>query len=275
MRVSILGSGSRGNAILLDAGDTRVLVDVGFGPRSLAARLRQVGCAPESITGVVLTHEHVDHASGALAACARWGWPLHATAGTLAALPTPVVPVRTLTHGQPWGIGDLAGQTVAVPHDAADCAALVFEDRRTGQRAGIALDLGHAPTHLAEAFARLDLLVVEANHDVPQLMAGPYPWSLKQRILGANGHLSNAAAAAFVGECTHVGLRAVVLAHLSETNNSPSLAVETVRATLQRHGRDGRRAALRVVSASQRTPVGPVPAESSDRGFGAQFELTL
>jgi phosphoribosyl 1,2-cyclic phosphodiesterase len=275
MRVSVLGSGSRGNAILLESGETRVLVDVGFGPRSLARRLRTVGCAPESITDVVLTHEHIDHASGALAACARWGWSLHATGGTLAALASSGEPRHTITHGQPWAIGDLVGHSVAVPHDAADCAALVFESRSSGCRAGIALDLGHVPTHLATAFSQLDVLVVEANHDEAVLMAGPYPWALKQRILGAHGHLSNAAAAAFVASCTHVGLRTVVLAHLSETNNSPTLAVDSVRTALQRVGRAGVSAAQGVLAAHQRESVGPLVVGASPAVSGAQLRLPL
>lgn len=273
MRVSVLGSGSRGNAILVESGATRVLVDAGFGPRALGTRLRLLGCAPESIMGVVLTHEHVDHAAGALAACARWGWPLYATAGTLAALPDALVPVRAIAHGQAWSIGDLSGQSVAVPHDAADCAALVFEDRGTGERAGIALDLGHVPVTLPSAFARLDLLVIEANHDVAQLMAGPYPWSLKQRIVGDRGHLSNAAASALVASCSHAGLRHVVLAHLSETNNSPSLAVASVRAALQRCGRAGANAT--VFAASQRTPSGPISARGGTTAYAQQLELRL
>jgi len=273
MRVSVLGSGSRGNAILVESGATRVLVDVGFGPRTLAARLRVLGCAPESIAGVVLTHEHVDHASGALAACARWGWPLFATAGTIAALPEAMVPMRAIVHGQAWSIGDLAGQSVAVPHDAADCAALVFEERSTGARAGIALDLGHVPAHLTEAFGRLDLMVIEANHDVPLLMAGPYPWSLKQRIVGDLGHLSNTAAAALVASCAHPGLRGVVLAHLSETNNSPALAVETVRVALRRRGRAGASASL--IAAHQRNPTGPMPAGAGRSPYAVQMELHL
>lgn len=275
MRVTVLGSGSRGNAILVDAGETRVLVDVGFGPRTIAARLRAAGYAPESITGVVLTHEHVDHASGALEACARWGWPLHATAGTLSALPTPVVPVRAFAHGEAWSLGTLAGQSVAVPHDAVDCAALVLEDRRSGARVGIALDLGHVPDALPEAFRALDLLVVEANHDVAQLTAGPYPWPLKQRILGPRGHLSNASAAELVARCAHRGLRGVVLAHLSETNNSPAQAVGTVRDALRRCGRAGEPARDHVRAASQRVPLGPV--DSARRGVRAldQLELSL
>ncbi len=275
MRVTVLGSGSRGNAILVDAGATRVLVDVGFGPRTIAARLRAADYAPESITGVVLTHEHVDHASGALEACARWGWPLHATAGTLSALPTPLVPVRAFAHGDAWSIGDLTGRSVAVPHDAADCAALVLEERRSGARVGIALDLGHVPDALPDAFRGLDLLVVEANHDVAQLTAGPYPWPLKQRILGPRGHLSNQAAAELVARCAHRGLRGVILAHLSETNNSPALAVGTVRDILRRCGRAGEPARDHVRAASQRTPLGPVDSLSRRSRTLDQLELLL
>jgi len=275
MRVSVLGSGSRGNAILVDAGDTRILVDIGFGPRTLALRLAAVGCAPESISGVVLTHEHVDHAQGALQACAKWGWPIHATAGTLAQLPPPLVPVRTLTHGQRWSIGDVHGESVAVPHDATDCAAFVFEQQGSGQRLGIALDLGHVPQTLVQAFQRLDLLVVEANHDKAQLMGGPYPWVLKQRIASDTGHLGNHETAEFVRACAHPGLRAVILAHLSETNNSPALAVAAVRASLRRHGRTGAAAADHISAASQRTALGPISTHGRQPWREQQLALAL
>ncbi|HMS02632.1 MAG TPA: MBL fold metallo-hydrolase [Gemmatimonadaceae bacterium] len=274
MRLTVLGSGSRGNAILLDAGETRLLVDVGFGVRTIAARLRACGYAPESITGVVLTHEHVDHAQGALDACARWGWPLHATAGTLAALPTPVVPVRELAHGVPFSIGDVTGCGVAVPHDARDCTAYVFEHRRTGFRTGVALDLGTVPDALPSFFAYLDALVLEANHDEARLRAGPYPWVLKQRILGDLGHLSNAAAAALIGACAHRGLQTVVLAHLSETNNTPTLALEAVREALRQRGRAGSATRDAVRAATQRVPLGPL-AGSADRLRPRQLELSL
>ncbi len=275
MRVSVLGSGSRGNAILVDAGDTRILVDVGFGPRTLALRLAAVGCAPESIAGVVLTHEHVDHAQGALQACAKWGWPIYATAGTLAQLPAPLVPVRTVTHGQRWSIGDLHGESVSVPHDATDCAAFVFEHRGSGQRLGIALDLGHVPHSLVQLFQRLDMMVVEANHDKAQLMAGPYPWVLKQRIASATGHLGNHETAALVSACAHRGLGAVILAHLSETNNSPELAVGTVQAVLRRHGRTGAPAVDRVRAASQRAALGPISASGAHSCRERQLDLAL
>jgi phosphoribosyl 1,2-cyclic phosphodiesterase len=261
--------------MLVEAGDTRVLVDVGFGVRTLTKRLAAVGCAPESITGVVLTHEHVDHAQGALAACARWQWPLYATAGTLANLPTPIVPVRTIAHGQPWSIGDLHGSSTAVPHDAADCAALVFEHAASGERIGIALDLGHVPDSLGTLFHALDLLVIEANHDTQQLISGPYPWPLKQRIMGGRGHLANDAAAVFVAACAHRGLRAVVLAHLSETNNSPALAVDAVRTALRR--RSGRTVLARdgIHAATQRIALGPVSCRDRRSTPIGQLELAL
>ncbi len=275
MRVSVLGSGSRGNAILIEAGATRVLVDVGFGVRALARRLAAVGCAPESITGVVLTHEHVDHAQGALAACAKWQWPLYATAGTLSRLPAPLVPVRALTHGHPWSVGDLHGASFAVPHDALDCAALVFEHAVTGQRIGIALDLGHVPAALPAAFCALDLLVIESNHDRQQLLAGPYPWPLKQRILGAFGHLSNSETAELVAACAHRGLRAVILAHLSETNNSPERAVNAVRSALLRRGSVASSARAHTYAATQRTPLGPVACRAGPSARVGQLEFSL
>lgn len=275
MRVSVLGSGSRGNAILVDAGNTRLLVDVGFGPRTLALRLAAVGCAPESIAGVVLTHEHVDHAQGALQACEKWGWPLVATAGTLSKLPSSGVSLQTIAHGESWTVGDLRGESVSVPHDATDCAAYVFEHTHSGQRLGVALDLGHVPSGLLRAFERLDMLVVEANHDIAQLMGGPYPWMLKQRIASDTGHLGNHDAAAFVSDCAHPGLRAVILAHLSERNNSPALAVDTVRSALRRRGRAGAAAADQVRAASQRTVLGPISTHARPGDREPQLALAL
>jgi phosphoribosyl 1,2-cyclic phosphodiesterase len=273
VRLTVLGSGSRGNAILLDAGRTRLLVDVGFGVRTMAARLRACGTAPESITGVVLTHEHVDHAQGALDACARWGWPLYATRETLDALPTPVVPVREIVAGAPFSVGDVTGLGALVPHDAAACLAFVFEDRATGFRTGVALDLGTVPPALPGFLSQLDALVVESNHDEAMLRAGPYPWVLKQRILGERGHLSNDATAALVGACAHRGLRTVVLAHLSETNNTPALARTAVEAALARRGRVASSARAAIYTATQRTPLGPI----APRGprLSSQLELTL
>jgi phosphoribosyl 1,2-cyclic phosphodiesterase len=274
VRLSVLGSGSGGNALLVDTGVTRLLVDAGLGPRTLARRLAAVGCAPESITALVLTHEHQDHAVGAPDACARWQWPLFATAGTLAALPSGSGPRHVITHGSPWMIGDVEGISTPVPHDAADCAAFVFTAQTSGARLGVALDAGHVPPTLLAAFDRLDGLVIESNHDAARLAGGPYPWALKQRIRGGRGHLSNRQAADLVHACAHPGLRTVVLAHLSETNNTPTLALEALRGTLRRHGSIGRTIARGVQVAAPRTPLGPLPMVVRATGEG-QFELAL
>ena len=264
LRVTVLGSGSRGNAILIDGTDGAVLVDAGFGRRSLVRRLKAVQRQPEEISALLLTHEHTDHASGAAAASAHWGWPMYGSAGTIDALgfgggtDVSSPDVRLFAAGRPTSIGGFLVETTSVPHDARDCRALVVTDVRSGARAGIAMDVGHVPDTLPVAFERLDLLVVESNHDEAMLARGPYPWSLKERIRGGLGHLSNGAAAAFVSACAHRGLRGVLLTHLSETNNLPSLAIERTREALRRAGwtRDA------LSAASQQLPLPPMTSEA-------------
>jgi phosphoribosyl 1,2-cyclic phosphodiesterase len=264
LRVTVLGSGSRGNAILIDGTDGAVLVDAGFGRRSLVRRLTAVQRHPEEISALLLTHEHTDHASGAAAASAQWGWPIHGSAGTIDALgfsggtDVSSPDVRLFSAGRPTSISGFLVETTSVPHDARDCRALVITDVRSGARAGIAMDVGHVPDTLPIAFERLDLLVVESNHDEAMLARGPYPWSLKERIRGGLGHLSNGAAAAFVSACAHRGLRGVLLTHLSETNNLPSLAIERTREALRRAGwtRDA------LLAASQQLPLPPMTSEA-------------
>ena len=277
LRITVLGSGSRGNAILIDGTDGAVLVDAGFGPRSLVRRLNAAGRRPEEISALVLTHEHTDHASGAAAACARWGWPLYGSAGTLEALGvgsgTVVSPreARVFTADGPTAIGGFLLETTSVPHDARDCRALVFTDIRSGARAGVAMDVGQVPEALPLAFARLDLIAIESNHDEQLLASGPYPWSLKQRISGGLGHLSNGAAAAFVSACAHRGLRGVLLTHLSETNNRPALAIERSRDALRRAGwtRDA------LSAASQHIPLAPMTSSGAAAWLARASQLSL
>ena len=277
LRITVLGSGSRGNAILIDGTDGAVLVDAGFGPRSLVRRLNAAGRRPEEISALVLTHEHTDHASGAAAACARWGWPLYGSAGTLEALGvgsgTVVSPreARVFTADGPTAIGGFLLETTSVPHDARDCRALVFTDIRSGARAGVAMEVGQVPEALPLAFARLDLIAVESNHDEQLLASGPYPWSLKQRISGGLGHLSNGAAAAFVSACAHRGLRGVLLTHLSETNNRPALAIERSRDALRRAGwtRDA------LSAASQHIPLAPMTSSGAAAWLARASQLSL
>ncbi len=257
LRVTVLGSGSRGNSVLLESQDTTVLIDAGFNPRALAKRLALAGKQPEDIQALLLTHEHTDHACGAAAACKRWSWPLHATAGTLSNLPDVATLANVALFAAPlntaFNIGDLSVLATPVPHDASEAAALIITDNRSGCRVAIATDLGHVPETLPRYFERLDVLVVESNHDEEMLANGPYPWMLKRRVGGSLGHLSNRQAAAFIAQCAHKGLKSVVLAHLSETNNAPEVAVLAATTALRKAGwrREG------VWAAHQREIRGP------------------
>lgn len=240
LRVTVLGSGSRGNSVLVESQDTTILIDAGFNPRALTKRLALAGRRPEDVQALLLTHEHTDHACGAAAACVRWKWPLHATAGTLGNLPdaasmTGKVMNAVAVHAA-FVIGGMSVVATAVPHDATEAVALVITDSTSGCRVGIATDLGHVPDTMPSYFERLDVLVVESNHDERMLAEGPYPWMLKRRIGSQLGHLSNRQAAAFIAQCVHKGLRSVILAHLSETNNTPDVAVLAATTALRKAG---------------------------------------
>lgn len=274
--ITMLGSGSRGNAILVDGSAGSLLVDAGFGVRTLAKRFEAAQRTPADVGALLLTHEHVDHACGAAAACDRWSWTVHASAGTHAALAVQAsgAPATTAVLG-PSGETTVCGFGVAhspLPHDATDCRAFVLTDEQSGARVGIVLDAGHVPEGLATFLERVDVLVLEANHDGDMLSNGPYPWPLKQRIASGLGHLSNAAAATLAGAVAHRGLRSVILAHLSETNNTPELAITTVRQALRSAGwkRDS------VMAAPQRLPLSPVQADGSvGRPAATQLALGL
>ncbi len=224
MKVWALGSGSRGNAFLLEEGGSRVLVDAGFSPRTLADRLRMIEIAPESIGAVVLTHEHQDHAGGAVAGARRWGWSIHATAGTLegcaeiSSVTSAVLPRRGSST-----VGDFRVDLTPIPHDAAAPVAVCITGA-SGVRVGLAYDLGAVPDAALTAFRDLDLLIVEANHDAAMLWNGPYPPSVRSRIASPRGHLDNDASAAFARQCASPGLAHVVLVHISERCNTPALA---------------------------------------------------
>jgi phosphoribosyl 1,2-cyclic phosphodiesterase len=250
VRLQILGTGSRGNALLLETGDTRILIDAGFMPRTLARRLRAVAVPPESISAVVVTHEHADHIGGVAANVECHGWAVYATRGTIANAPE-LQHAVVITPGAPTTIGGFEILAVRVSHDAAEPVAIVATESATGRRTGIAYDLGLATDSLRKAFAHLDTLVVEANYDPTMLRTGPYPAVVQRRIASARGHLSNGAAAAFVANVQHRGLRQVILAHLSENCNTPALALAAVRPLCH----------APVVAASQRVVTDPRPIQ--------------
>ena len=174
MKVWVLGSGSSGNAVLVESGESRVLVDAGFGTRMLSARLKTIGVAPASIEACVVTHEHTDHMKGASAAARKWGWALYASAGTVGACPELAEAGCTgVLTGTAVTIGRMEVTTYATPHDAASPVGVKLRCTRTGATAAVATDVGHVNDSVRALCAGADLLVVESNHDEGMLRTGP------------------------------------------------------------------------------------------------------
>jgi phosphoribosyl 1,2-cyclic phosphodiesterase len=269
MRAWTLGSGSKGNSILLESEGTRVLIDAGFAPRVLAKRLSGAGIPPESISAVIVTHEHIDHMRGVRAAQRRWKWQVLGSEGTIAAIGAiaelDAGRCTALRPGTPFTIGALRFELVRVPHDASAPTAVVATALRTGFRTGVAHDLGAVSEALRTAFARLDLLLLESNHDEDMLRTGPYPAFLQARISGGSGHLSNRKSAALAREVAGEQLRQIVLLHLSEVNNTPRHAVMAAAAAIR-----GTRARCPVTAAPQDRVAGPFGA-----GSGGVRQLAL
>lgn len=222
MRFASLGSGSRGNAMVVEAGATRVLVDCGFGPRRLAQRLARLGLAPEQLNAVIVTHEHSDHVGGVGAVAARYRLPVHMTHGTYGAAAERIAGIEVFDSHTPFAIGDLEIHPFPVPHDAREPVQFVFSDG--SRRCGLLTDAGHVTSHAVNMLKGCDALVLECNHDVGMLARGSYPRALKARIAGRFGHLDNAAAADLLRQVHGCQLRHVVCAHLSQENNTPQLA---------------------------------------------------
>lgn len=245
MKVHVLGSGSGGNAVVLESERERVLVDAGFSPRALKLRMAPLGIEPETISALIVTHEHGDHVKGARFAAAKWQWPVFATPGTVAGHAFRRVPVQPLSPRREVVLQDFTIKVIRTPHDAREPVALVATCRSSGERVGIAYDLGHVTEKFARHFEDVDILLLEANHDEEMLWSGPYPWIVKQRVAGLQGHLSNAAAGEMARACVHKDLRHIVLCHLSQTNNLPRVALATVKDAL--HG-SGFRGSLQAAS---------------------------
>lgn len=237
MRVACLGSGSRGNSVLVEAGDTRILIDAGFSGVELERRLARLHVDPERIEAVVVTHEHRDHTGGIGVAARRWGWPLHLTRATAEACATLLRGEERLeihARDDRFEIGDLAVRLVPTCHDASDPVAVHLTCRRSGLKTGVATDIGRATASVRVAFRDCHFLVLEANHDEVRLRQARYPWSVKQRIGGSRGHLSNRLAGELVAELHHPELGGVLLAHLSQECNLAREAKAEVERALRR-----------------------------------------
>jgi len=237
VRFASLGSGSAGNALLVEssAGGSprRLLIDCGFGPRELSRRLARLGLAVDDLDAIVVTHEHGDHVGGVPAVARRFEIPVHLTWGTLSALSARAfgdAPLHLIEPSKVFEVAEFAVEPVAVPHDAREPVQFVIDDGQS--RLGVLTDLGHGTAHITRCFARLSALVLECNHDEQLLAQGNYPPALKRRIAGPYGHLSNREAGQILAALDRSALACVVAAHLSEHNNHPDLA----RAALLGHG---------------------------------------
>lgn len=272
MRVLVLGSGSRGNSILIEGADTRLLIDAGFSARELERRLRAVRVKPERLSAILVTHEHRDHSIGMGSFARRHRLPLYLTESTRRACADLLDggerihlyrPSRTLV------IGALRVDPFLTAHDALDPVAVSVTEVRTGYRVGLATDLGTPTAGVVHALRGCHVLMLEANHDETMLRESPYPWSVKARIGGPHGHLSNRAAARLATELHHPSLGAVILAHLSQECNTPDLAYREVGQALAAVGYRGL-----LVVARQEAPLEPIDvAESLRESRGLQLSF--
>ncbi|MGH7561132.1 MAG: MBL fold metallo-hydrolase [Gemmatimonadales bacterium] len=253
IRLTVLGSGSRGNACVLEADGATLLLDAGFSAREIERRAECAGVGLGQLAGIVLTHEHGDHAEGALRLAARRGVPVLTSGGTWHALGAPSgIEHRRIGSGRSATCGPFRVEACSLLHDAAEPLAVAATAR--GTRVAVAYDFGR-PTQTLRYFLRYaNAVVVESNYDEVLLRTSDYPASVQHRIAGSGGHLSNRATAALLEELVHPGLGAVVLAHLSQQCNTASAARQTVEPVLRAAGFTGTLAV-----AIQETPLHPIP----------------
>jgi len=304
--MTVLASGSKGNATVIAAGKTRLLVDAGLSCRELLRRLAAAGEEPEALDAILITHEHVDHVAGLAVLARRLRIPVFITEPTHRAWARALSPKTTMSYakwleirqqekqatedgavltmaavaeeelveepvvkadptalpvveyfraGHRFCIGEIDIDPFTIPHDAADPCGFVFHARSESLRMAIATDLGYIPPNVKQALREVDVLLLEANHDLEMLKDGPYPWSVKQRVLSRVGHLSNTAAAEFLERDYDGGAHTIVLGHLSEQTNLPELARLAAEQAI------GQRMSLlgnRILLAMQEMPLEPI-----------------
>ena len=312
--MTVLASGSKGNATVIASRETRVLVDAGLSCRELLKRMALVDEDPSALDAILITHEHTDHVAGLSVLARRLRIPVYFTEGTHRAWVRQMTPRTTMTYakwlehvqkekearaaqdavedgsiqiaaasaeaeeedapeaaikrdpaslptveyfqpGTNFSIGDLSITPFTTPHDAADPCGFVFESASESIRMAIATDLGYVPPNVRAALQRIDVLLLESNHDLEMLKDGPYPWAVKQRVLSRVGHLSNHATAEFLSRDYDGNATYIVLGHLSETNNAPELALLSAEEAIRERGR---LLGNRVLLAQQAAPIDPI-----------------
>ena len=264
-RISILASGSTGNSTLLETEHTTLLIDAGLGRKEILRRFEAMGRArPEPIDAILITHEHSDHSTGLAQMAREWRCPAYLTEPThreiLKMFPSgpfqKMERIEYIRPGERFEIGDIEVSPFVIPHDAVDPVGYTF--RSNGTKVAVATDLGYMPEHVKQHLRETDFLILESNHDLEMLKVGPYPWYIKQRVMSRTGHLSNSVVSEFLSDSEVFDGRAkhVVLAHLSEQNNTPDLAQITAEQALEsRAGDYSFCGSLHI--ASQRVPLGP------------------
>lgn len=231
IRFASLGSGSKGNGTLVECGETRVLVDCGFLLREAEQRLARLGVLAESLSAILVTHEHADHIGGVSRLARKHHIPVWMTEGTFAGWEDPYVPrLHKFSPHASFRIGALEVQPFPVPHDAREPCHYVFSDGT--RRVGVLSDAGAVTPHMRNCLSGCDALMLEFNYDPEMLRTGPYPPSLKARVGGNLGHLSNQQSAELLAQMDVSRLQHLVLTHLSEKNNRPALALAAAQQAL-------------------------------------------
>ena len=241
MQMMSIASGSSGNCIYVGTDDTHLIIDAGISGKKVEAGLNSIGLSMEDIDAVLVTHEHNDHIRGLGVLARRYAKPIYATPGTTRAIRQIAETTTTLGKidselfcpvevAEDFTINDITLRPVPISHDAAEPVAYIA---RSGEDSvGVMTDLGTYDDRIRQEISGLDLLLIEANHDIRMLETGRYPYPLKMRIMGDRGHLSNEASGQLVGDVLHDHIKAVVLGHLSKENNLAELAYETVRSEI-------------------------------------------
>ena len=242
--VSMLASGSRGNCAVVSSASTKILVDAGISCRETFKRMKALGDDPRTLSAILITHEHSDHIYGLRTLAKKLRIPVFMTGATHQAWSRAMRDengekphlerFERFESGHSFQVGDIAVKPFTIPHDAADPVGFTF--RAEGIKVGIATDLGYVPISVRDHLRGSDVLVIESNHDLEMLRVGPYPWSVKQRVMSRVGHLSNVALAQFFSNDYDNKATFVVLAHLSEQNNHPEIARREAERALATRG---------------------------------------
>jgi len=234
MRFSSIGSGSAGNALVVEQSSTRLLLDCGFGLRDTEQRLARISLSPDQLTGILITHEHEDHAGGVFKLARKYRIPVWLTHGTLKMveriLPSEILDLRIIDSHSKFNINEIEIHPFPVPHDAREPVQYTFSNG--DKTLGVLTDTGCSTPHIQTMLSGCDALMLECNHDIDMLMNGIYPMSLKQRVSGRLGHLDNKSAANILSKLDNSRLKHIVAAHLSEKNNKPELAIDALSGVL-------------------------------------------